>query len=77
MLDERILAALRTAECLCGLSSLEVKQLAQVTHIRERTIYDRLKRMTPSRVDKCTLSKGYQLSFDEQREATNGEHRHY
>jgi AAA domain len=68
--DERIITALRTAECIGGIEALKAGQLQQVTGVKHRTFYEAIKRLQPSRVVKSAMVKGgYQLSVSERQKA--------
>jgi hypothetical protein len=70
--EEKILVALRTAECIAELPGLSVAELERATGIPRRTIYDRIKRM-PERVIKSPLSKGFQLSLSERQKVSDSQ----
>jgi hypothetical protein len=76
--EDKILTALRTAECVAGLPSLSVEQISMVTGVPRRTVYDRIKKMR-AQVVKAPLSegKGFQLSVAERQRysqtSNNGE----
>lgn len=63
--DEKIIAALRTAECVCERQGLTAGQLVTATSTPRRTIYNALKKLVPSRIAKCIGINGYQLSLNE------------
>jgi regulatory protein RepA len=69
--EDKILVALRTAECVAKLPGLAVAQIQTVTGCSKRTIYAWLKKMTPSRIMRCIPIKGYQLSLAERQRFTN------
>lgn len=69
--EDKIITALVTAECVAGLPGLTVAQIHQATRVPRRTIFDRLKRMTPARVVKCVPISGYQLSVNERQKVDN------
>jgi hypothetical protein len=60
-----ILASLRSAEGLAGLTGLTAKQIAMVTELNLRTIQRHLKSMLGTKVAKCVPIDGYQLSVSE------------
>ena len=69
--EEKIIIALRTAECVAGLPGLTVTEIQRVADLPRRTVYDRIKRM-PEKVVKCVTAKGFQLSVGE-REKVSGD----
>jgi hypothetical protein len=69
--EDKIIVALRTAECVAGLPGLTADEIQRTTGIPRRTIYDRIKRI-PDRVVKCIPIKGFQLSPKERREVDEG-----
>jgi AAA domain len=71
--EEKIIVALRTAECVAGLSGLKVVEITKATGVCRRTIQYRLRQMTPRRVVKCVPTKGYQLSVDERNKVQDEE----
>lgn len=74
--EERILTALRTAECIAGLPSLTVEDISKATGVPRRTVYDRIGKMR-GQIVKAPLTKGFQLSVNERqkfdRASENGE----
>jgi hypothetical protein len=71
--EDKIIVALRTAECVAGLPGLKVIELTKVTGVSRRTIQYRLKQMTPIRIAKCVSAQGYQLSVSERNKVRDEE----
>jgi hypothetical protein len=69
--ENRIIVALRTAECVAELPGLTAAQIQSTTGCPKRTVYARLKKMTPARIAKCVPIKGYQLSLVERQRFTD------
>jgi hypothetical protein len=74
--DEKVITALRTAECVAGLPGLKAWEIQRVTGIAHRTFYDAMKRLIPGRVAKCAIIKGYQLSIVERQKVSDEEEVH-
>jgi len=63
--DEKIIVALRVAECVAALPGLTAGQITATAEIPRRTFYNAIKRLMPARVAKCAAINGYQLSLNE------------
>jgi AAA domain len=70
--EEKIITALRAAECVAQLPGLKACEIQKATGIPARTFYNAIGNLMPGRVVKCVLNKGYQLSVKERQKVPTG-----